>query len=138
MAALIHKFHSAKVNRHPQVVLWGTGTPKRELMYVEDAADAAFQVLERYDGQGPVNLGVGEDRTVSEIAELVKQTVGYEGELVFDPTKPDGAPRKLVDTTRLTGLGWKPLTSLRDGVAKAYAWYLQSPYAEGRAGELKP
>ena len=137
MAALIQKFYLAKVNDQPQVVLWGTGTPRRELMYVDDAVDAALHVLEHYTVQGPVNIGLGEDRTIREIAEVVKRTVGYEGEVLFDASKPDGAPRKLVDTTRLAGLGWKPRTNLEDGVAKAYAWYLLSPHAARATGEVK-
>jgi GDP-L-fucose synthase len=115
-------------------MLWGTGTPRREMMYVDDAVDAALFVLQHYSGGGPLNVGLGQDRTIREIAEVVRRTVGYKGELVFDASKPDGAPRKLLDTTRLTGLGWKPATSLEDGVAKAYAWYLQSPNAARGAG----
>jgi GDP-L-fucose synthase len=128
MAALLRKFHEAKVSGQKQVVLWGTGAPRRELMYVDDAVDAALFVLQNYSGKDPINIGVGADLTIREIAEVVKRTVGYEGEVIFDSSKPDGAPRKLVDTARLAGLGWEPKTSLEDGVGKAYAWYLQSPH----------
>ena len=134
--ALLRKFDEAKAQvAKKQVTLWGTGTPRRELMYVDDAVDAALFVLQNYSGKDPINIGVGMDLTIREIAEVVKRTVGYEGEVVFDASKPDGAPRKLVDTSRLAGLGWEPKTSLEDGVTKAYAWYLQSPHSARNLGK---
>jgi GDP-L-fucose synthase len=129
MAALIQKFHLAKLARSAQVVLWGTGAPRRELLYVDDAADAAVFVLQHSTGKDPINIGLGRDWTVREIAEVVKQIVGFKGEIVFDASKPDGAPQKLLDVARLNGLGWKARTSLEDGIAKAYDWYLRSPQA---------
>ncbi len=137
--ALIRKFHEAKVNRQPTVIVWGTGTPRREFMYSEDMADACVYLMnlpddqfipllgqDRNDGLPPlVNVGVGEDLTIAELAGLVKAVTGYAGKIVFDPTKPDGTPRKLLDVSRLSGLGWRARTSLRDGLATAYADYLK-------------
>jgi GDP-L-fucose synthase len=128
MASMIRKFHIAKTQKSPTVELWGTGTPRRELMYVDDAADAALHVMDTYDGNDPVNIGVGADCTIRELAETVASVVGYSGILTFDATKPDGSPQKLLDCTRLTALGWQPPTGLADGIARAYQWYLQSPY----------
>jgi GDP-L-fucose synthase len=129
MAALIRKLHIAKLADDPKVVLWGTGTPRRELLYVDDAADAALFLLQRCTTKEPVNVGLGQDWTVREIAESVTRIVGYEGEIVFDADKPDGTPRKLLDATRLNNLGWNAKTSLTDGIAKAYDWYLRSTWA---------
>lgn len=128
MAALIRKFHEAKLGRHPQVVLWGTGQPRRELMYVDDAVDAAVFVLQHYNGKGPINIGVGKDHTIQEIAGVVKRIVGYEGKVVFDPGKPDGAPQKLLDVSQLRTLGWKARTGLEQGVRQTYnAWLNAQP-----------
>lgn len=124
VAALIRKFHEAKVSRSPTVTLWGTGTPRRELLYVDDAADAAIFVLQNYDGKGPINVGVGHDFSILEIAELVRATVGYEGVIDYDRTKPDGAPQKLLDIAKLRTLGWEARTGLKEGLALAYRWYL--------------
>jgi GDP-L-fucose synthase len=126
MAGLIQKFHGAKIDHDKEVTLWGTGSPKRELMFVDDAADAGLFLMQHYDGDEPLNVGMGEDRTICELASLVKQVVGYEGEIVFDSTKPDGAPRKLVDGSRLHALGWRAQSTLEDGITKAYESYLQS------------
>ena len=126
MAALIRKFHEAKLGRHPQVLLWGTGQPRRELMDVDDAVDAAILVLQHYTGKGPINIGMGKDYTVREIAEVVKRIVGYEGEMVFDTTKPDGAPQKLLDVSKLKALGWQAGMELEAGVRKAYNAYLNA------------
>jgi GDP-L-fucose synthase len=95
-------------------------------MYVDDAANAALFLVEHYTGNEPVNIGLGEDRTIRELADLIKRIVGYEGEIVFDTSKPDGAPQKLLDVSRLHAMGWKAQTSLAEGIAKAYQWYLQS------------
>jgi GDP-L-fucose synthase len=129
MAALIHKFHIAKINSSPQVTLWGTGSPRRELIYVDDAADATLFLMEHYTGNEPINIGLGEDRTIRELADLVREVIGYQGEVIFDTSKPDGAPQKLLDVSRLHTMGWEARTSLAEGIAKAYEWYLQSPYA---------
>ncbi|MGA7950532.1 MAG: GDP-L-fucose synthase [Thiobacillaceae bacterium] len=137
--ALIRKFHEAKVNKQPAVSVWGTGTPRREFMYSEDMADACVFLMnlpdeqfipllgqDRNDGLPPlVNIGVGEDLTIAELARLVMDVTGYAGKIVFDPTKPDGTPRKLLDVSRLSGLGWRARTSLREGLAKAYADYIK-------------
>ena len=128
LAALIRKFHEAKISGSPQVTLWGTGTPRRELMFVEDAADAALFVLRHYEGKEPVNVGVGSDRTIREIADVVMRTVGYTGEIVFDASKPDGAMQKLLDVTKLKSLGWTARTSLEEGAARAYADFLAATH----------
>jgi GDP-L-fucose synthase len=126
MAALIRNFHAARVNGAASVTLWGTGTPRRELMYVDDAADAALAVMEQYTGSEPVNIGTGEDHTIREIAERVRRVVGFDGTIEFDTSKPDGAPRKALDTRRMGELGWKPRVGLDEGIALAYEAYLQS------------
>ena len=126
MAALLLKFYQAKLAQAPTVTLWGTGTPRRELMYVEDAAAASLFLMQQENLAGPVNIGVGTDRSILELAQLVKATVGYDGEILFDATKPDGAPRKLLDVSRLTGLGWRAGTTLEEGVARAYRDFLET------------
>lgn len=130
MAALIHKFHDATINGSPQVTLWGTGSPRRELMYVDDAANAALFLMEYYTDNEPINIGLGEDRTILELADLVRQIIGYQGKVIFDTSKPDGAPRKLLDVSRAQEMGWKVHTPLAEGIAKAYEWYLQSYLTE--------
>jgi GDP-L-fucose synthase len=124
MAALLRKFHEAKVSGQKQVVLWGTGTPRRELMSVDDAVDAALFVLRHYTGKDPINIGVGQDLTIREIADVAMSTVGFKGEIVYDGTKPDGAPQKLLDVSKLNSLGWTAKTSLKAGAAIAYADFL--------------
>ncbi len=124
MAALIRKFHDAKVGGQDQVVLWGTGTPRRELMYVDDAADAALFVLQNHSGKDPVNIGIGRDLAIREIAEVTMRVVGFQGAIVYDATKPDGSPQKLLDVSKLNALGWRAKTSLEAGVAMAYADFL--------------
>ena len=126
MAALIRKFHDAKVNDASQVVVWGTGSPMREFLHVADMADACVYLMENYDASDIgefVNIGVGEDLTIRDLAELIKDIVGYEGEIVFDTSKPDGTPRKLLDVTKLHNLGWQAKISLEDGIKQAYNWY---------------
>lgn len=125
LPALIRKFHEAKVNMEPQVVVWGTGTPLREFLHVDDLADATLILMERYDDPNPINVGVGDDLTILELAQLISRIVGYSGELTFDSSKPDGMPRKLLDVTRINELGWKPKISLTEGVKKTYDWYLE-------------
>jgi len=126
MAALIRRFHDAKVNDTSQVVVWGTGSPMREFLHVDDMADACVYLMENYDisdiGEF-VNIGVGEDLTIRDLAELIKGIVGYEGEIVFDTSKPDGTPRKLLDVTKLHNLGWQAKISLEGGIKQAYNWY---------------
>ncbi len=125
LPALIRRFHEAKETNQPEVVVWGTGTPRREFLFVDDLADAAVFLMGRYDDEGIVNVGVGEDVPIRELAELVRDVVGYRGEIVFDPSKPDGTPRKLLDVTRLHGLGWRAKTPLAEGIARTYRWFLE-------------
>lgn len=124
MPALIRKVHEAKIFNRPNVVVWGTGTPRREFMHVDDCAAACLFLMEGYDKGEIVNVGVGEDITIHDLAVIIKSVVGYEGKIVFDPGKPDGTPRKLVDVSRLRGLGWFPGVSLEQGVRSTYDWYL--------------
>jgi len=126
MAALIQKFHAAKICGEKKVTLWGTGSPRRELMFVDDAAAASIFLMQNYDGNEPVNIGVGQDRTIRELAEAVRKVVGFDGEVVFDASKPDGAPQKLLDVSRLRDMGWSARTDLKNGITKTYACYLQS------------
>lgn len=126
LPALIRKFHEAKTSAKPSVVIWGTGSPRREFLHVEDLADAAIHLMRTYDKPEIVNVGVGEDVTIRELAELVRDVVGYRGELTFDTTKPDGTPRKLLDVSRLHALGWKAKVSLRQGIEQTYAWFLKN------------
>ena len=125
MAALIQKFHIATIKNEPQVILWGTGSPRREMMHVDDAADAAMFLMEDYDGSEAVNIGLGEDLTISEISTIVRNVVGYQGEVTFDTNMPDGTPQKLLDMSKLNMMGWKAKIPMAQGVADAYRWYLQ-------------
>ena len=120
LPALLRKFITARNNGQPYVELWGTGTPKREFLYVEDLADACLFLMNNYNDKGLVNVGWGDDVTILELAQLVKKIVGYEGELRFDTSKPDGTPRKLMDVTKLTNLGWKASTTLEDGITAVF------------------
>lgn len=119
-AALIRRMHEAKHKGSPQVSIWGTGTPRREFLFADDLADACVFLMQRYSGNEMVNIGIGEDMTIAEFARTVADVVGFKGELVYDTSRPDGTPRKLVDTTKLAGLGWRAKTPLREGLAKAY------------------
>jgi len=123
LPALIRKFHEAKARGDKSVDIWGTGTPRREFLHVDDLADAVVYLLQNYDGEPMVNIGWGEDVTIRELAEMVMSVIGYTGELAFDPTKPDGTPRKLLDVSRLHGLGWRPRISLNEGIAATYTWF---------------
>jgi GDP-L-fucose synthase len=125
LPALIHKAHLAKDQGATDMTVWGSGTPRREFMYVDDMADACVFLMESGYKDGLINIGVGEDVSIKELAELVCKVVRYEGELVFDTTKPDGTPRKLLDVSKLTALGWKPKTSLADGINEAYKDFLR-------------
>lgn len=124
MPSLIRKFHEAKINNLPEVEIWGSGTPLREFLYSEDMADACIYLMETYKGNDFFNIGTGKEITIKGLAELIKEVVGYEGKLKFDPTKPDGTPRKLLDVSRLEKAGWTYKTELRDGIKKAYEWYV--------------
>ena len=123
LPALLRKVHEAKERGDATVPVWGTGTPRREFLHVEDLAGACRFLLENYNAPDIVNVGFGSDVTIRELVELICEVVGFTGTLSFDSTKPDGTPRKLLDTTRLTGLGWRPRISLRDGVQQTYDWY---------------
>jgi GDP-L-fucose synthase len=124
VAALIRRFHEAKVSGVSNVVVWGTGTPRREFLYVDDMADACIHLMKTYSDQQLVNIGSGEDITIAEFARVVAAVVGYTGEISFDPSRPDGTPRKLLDASRLAKLGWRASTSLEDGIRLAYRAYL--------------
>jgi GDP-L-fucose synthase len=124
VAALIRRFHLAKQDGAPSVTVWGTGTPLREFLFVDDLADACVFVLEHYSDDQHVNVGSGEEVSVAKFAELVAEVVGYQGQRVFDTSRPDGVPRKLLDSRRLAAMGWRPHTSLRAGLARAYSAFL--------------
>ena len=124
VAALIRRFHEAKLKNASTVVVWGTGTPRREFLYVDDFADACVFVLRNYSSPQFINIGFGEDVTIAEFARMVAEIVGFQGKIVFDTSKPDGTPRKLLDISRLSAMGWKAKISLREGLAKAYADFL--------------
>lgn len=124
LPALMRKFHEAKVGGAREVVVLGTGSPRREFLHVDDLADACLFLMERYDGEEPVNVGSGEEVTIGALAEMVRGVVGCEAPIRFDVTAPDGTPRKLLDCGKLTGLGWKARIGLEDGLRETYAWYL--------------
>lgn len=123
--AVIRKVHDAKVTSSPTVTLWGSGAPRREFLYVDDLADACVHLMENPGGYDLINIGSGEEVTIRELGELVCEVVGYSGQIVFDPGKPDGTPRKLLDSSRISASGWRPATDLRTGLAKVYQWYLE-------------
>jgi GDP-L-fucose synthase len=125
LPALIRRFHEATLRGDATMSIWGTGTPRREFLHVEDMADAVVYLLKTYDAEPIVNLGWGEDVTIKELAHMVATATGFKGTLAFDSSKPDGTPRKLLDTSRLTSLGWKPKISLKDGIDQTYAWFKQ-------------
>ena len=125
LPALIRKFHDAKVKNENQVTLWGTGKPQRELMEVDDFARALTLVIDKYDNEETINIGVGKDQTISEIAQYIKDVVGFTGEIIWDTSKPDGTPRKLLDISKLKTLGFEPEFNLKEGVAKTYRWFLE-------------
>jgi GDP-L-fucose synthase len=125
LPALIRRFHEAKEQNTSSVTLWGSGTPRREFLHVDDLAEAAIFLMNKYDSEQIINVGVGKDISIAELALLVKQVVGYAGRIQFDATMPDGTPRKLLDVSRITAMGWQPKKSLREGIASTYKWYLQ-------------
>jgi len=121
--ALIRKIHTASTRKEPFVTIWGTGTPRRELLHVDDLADAALYLMSHYESPDLVNIGTGEDISIRDLAALISKIAGYEGELRFDPSKPDGTPRKLLDVSRLTATGWRPSKNLEQGLTETYNWY---------------
>jgi GDP-L-fucose synthase len=125
LPALIRRFHDAKHRGDKTMTVWGTGTPRREFLHVDDLADAIVYLLRNYDAEEIVNIGWGEDISIRALAELVMSVIGYSGELVFDLSKPDGTPRKLLDVSRLNSLGWHPKIRLEDGIRETYKWFLQ-------------
>jgi GDP-L-fucose synthase len=125
LPALMRKFHEAKVNGDPTVIVWGTGTPLREFLYVDDLADALIFLMQHYSETEFVNVGTGQEVSIQDLALTIKAVVGFDGELVFDTSKPDGAPRKLLDVSRLAAAGWTAKTDLKTGIEKTYAWYLE-------------
>lgn len=126
VAATIRKFHEAKINNAPTVTIWGTGNARRELLFADDMADACVYLMESYSGNDFFNVGCGKDVSITELSLIVKDIVGYEGELVYDKTKPDGMPQKLMDCSKLKQDGWKYQTELEDGIRKTYQWYLDN------------
>lgn len=133
-AALMRRFHEAKVNGASSVTVWGSGTPRREFLYVDDFADACIFLIKHYSGSALVNIGVGKDLTIAELAQIISEVVGYRGRIVYDTAKPDGTPRKLVDVSRLTALGWSARTALRDGLVETYRDFLARPVRESWSG----
>ena len=131
LPALIRKMHEAKLRGDTSLRLWGTGTPLREFLHADDLAEACVLLLERYSQAGHINVGSGEELSIRQLAELIAQVVGFTGRLEFDPSMPDGTPRKLMDVSRIRALGWKPRLSLAEGIRGAYAWYLANS-AEAR------
>jgi GDP-L-fucose synthase len=126
LAALLRKAHEAKTKRSRELVVWGSGTPQREFLHVDDCAAACLFLLEKYDSPEIINVGSGQDVTIRELAELICDVVGFDGELTWDKTKPDGTPRKLLDVSKLRALGWSASISLRDGIARTYDWFLKN------------
>ncbi|WP_226581137.1 GDP-L-fucose synthase [Halobacillus litoralis] len=126
LPALIRKFHEAKSENKPSVEIWGTGTPKREFLYSDDLADATIFLMQNYSGNEIVNIGVGHDISIRDLAATIKDIVGFDGQITFNTLKPDGTPRKLVDVTKLNDLGWEAQTTLEDGIKEAYKWYLNN------------
>ena len=136
LPAMIRKFHDARAEGRDEVLLWGTGSPRRELLHVDDLADACLFIMRRYDEAEHINVGTGEDLTIRELAEMVRDIVHPQARLVFDTSKPDGTPRKLLDVSRLRSLGWRPRIALREGVAATYAWFLEN-YARLKDGRVR-
>ena len=131
-AALIRRFHAAKLAGAPAVTVWGTGAPRREFLSSDDLADACVFIMKHYSDTGALNIGMGKDISIAEFAELIAEVVGYRGNIIYDPTRPDGAPRKLLDVSRLTALGWTPKIPLREGLGAAYEDYLRGGGRTGR------
>jgi GDP-L-fucose synthase len=126
LPALIRKVHEAKINNKNEVIVWGTGTPRREFLHADDLADACFYLIQNYNEEGFINIGVGEDISIKELAELVKQIIDYKGKLEFDTSKPDGTPRKLLDVSKLHRMGWRAKISLKEGIGKVYSEFIKT------------
>jgi len=126
LPALLRKFVDAKLGRAPSVTVWGSGSPRREFLHVDDMSEACVFLMDRYESSEIINIGCGIDVSIAELAETIRDVVGYEGDIVFDRSKPDGTPRKLLDISRIQALGWSPKISLRDGIRETYRWYLSS------------
>jgi GDP-L-fucose synthase len=126
LPALIRKFHEAKVARDPSVTLWGSGTPLREFLHTDDLANACTFLLENYDDDAPVNIGWGKDISIAELGFMIAEIVGFEGQIQWDRSKPDGTPRKLLDTSKINSIGWKPSIVLRNGIESTYSWYQEN------------
>lgn len=126
LPAMIRKFHDAKVSDSESVTLWGTGSPKREFLHVDDLASASLHLLEKFNSHVPINVGTGTDLSIKELADQIREITGFSGELIWDASKPDGTPRKLLDTTLIASLGWKPTIDLQSGIASTYKWYLEN------------
>ena len=124
LPALMRRFHEARINGSPSVTLWGTGKPLREFLHTDDLANACAFLLENYDEDAPINVGWGKDISITDLAHLIAEIVGFNGQILWDHSKPDGTPRKVLDTTKINSLGWEPTISLRDGIESTYRWYL--------------
>jgi GDP-L-fucose synthase len=125
LPALIRRFHHARVSGADSVTLWGTGRPRREFLHADDLAGAVGLLLETYSAEDPINVGCGSDVSIAELARLIADTVGFRGRIAFDSSKPDGAPRKLLDVSRITHMGWRPGIALAEGIAQTYAWFAE-------------
>ena len=137
VAALLRKFHEAKTSGTPNVIVWGTGTARREFLHADDLADACLFLMRSYDRNELINVGTGTDITIRELAQIIREVVGYQGEIRLDPGKPDGIPRKLLEVGKLSGLGWRPRIPLREGLSRTYEWFLDS-YRGDRQDEALP
>jgi GDP-L-fucose synthase len=134
LPALLRKFHEAKAEELPEVVVWGTGKPLREFLHVDDLAKAVSFCIDHYDEYEHINCGAGSDLSIAQLAGMIARVVGYRGQIAFDPTKPDGTPRKLMDSGRITALGWRAEISLEEGIAATYRWYVESAGSSARPG----
>jgi GDP-L-fucose synthase len=135
LPALIRKFHEAHIENRLFVEIWGTGSPKREFLYVDDLADACLFLMEKHNDSGIINVGVGEDLSIKELALLIKDTVGYQGELKFDSSKPDGTPKKLLDISKIANMGWKAKVSLKEGMRKTIVEDSKAPWRMKSSGD---
>ncbi len=135
LPALISKMHHAKINNEPEVIVWGTGSPRREALHVDDLADACIFLMNNYDDSEIINVGSGEDISIKELTQVVKDTVGFKGDIIFDESKPDGMLRKLLDTNKMKKLGWSPQISLKEGIRQTYQWYESHITAKKSIGE---
>jgi GDP-L-fucose synthase len=136
LPGMIYKFHHAKKSGAASVTLWGTGTPRREWLHVDDAAEACLLLLEKFSDPAPINIGVGEDRTIKELAEMVREAVGFKGEIQWDSNRPDGTPRKLLDVSRIQALGWKPRIDLERGISEVYQWFTENTMTLKKIADL--